>query len=296
MIFPSPERSVRLILYGGGSALLLLDVFFLLRASLADNFVPVVPVLAGIFTAAGLLFLVYAEQKAREEDRRDHTRLARVAHQLTNPLQTLRTDLDDLLAQADALPAAARLKLKRMGSKTSTLLDNIRDVFLTLQAQDGPLAQEVRAYDVCALVAEAYRRALPLASARNVELIYAAHCANAPVKVDRRLMLTALAHLIENAIFYTRTPGLVNVAVTRGARRVRVIIQDRGIGISRADAPLVERPFARGTQAEQYDSDGIGLGVALTKLILREFKGRLVWASHPRRSGSQFEIHLPLVK
>lgn len=296
MIFPSVQHSVRLILYGGGSALLLLDVFFLVRATLTDNFVPIVPLLAGILTSGGLLFLVYAEQQAREEDKRDHTRIALVAHQLTSPLQTLRADLDNLLAQADTLPADARLKLKRMSSRTSTLLDNVRDVFLTLQAQQGPIAREVRAYDLCALVQEAYRRARPLASARNVELVYTSHCARAPVKVDRRLALIAFAHLIENAIYYTRTPSLVNLAVTRGHRRARVIIQDRGIGISRADVPLIERPFARGAYAERYDPDGIGLGVALTKLILREFKGHLVWDSRTKRSGSQFEIHLPLVK
>ena len=293
MVFSSPQRYLRLFLYGGGSALLLLDVFFLLRAALTSNFVPIVPILAGILTAAGLLFVVYAEQRAREEDKRDHTRISRVAHQLANPLNNLQSNLESLLSDADKLPAEQRFKIKRMATKSTVVLENIRDLFLTLQAQEGNIAQEVRVYDVCALVREAHRRAKPLASAHNVELILATHCTKAPVRLDRRLMLIALAHLIENAIIYTQTPGLVNIAVTRGKHRIRIIVQDRGTGISAADALLVERPFARGADAEQYDPDGIGLGVALTRLIVREFGGRLAWHNRAKRAGSQFEIHLP---
>ena len=68
MLDQSP-RLLRTFLYGGGSALLLLDLYFLARATLTGNFVPIVPVLAGILTAAGLLFIVYAEQRERAENR-----------------------------------------------------------------------------------------------------------------------------------------------------------------------------------------------------------------------------------
>jgi two-component system sensor histidine kinase SenX3 len=107
-------------------------------------------------------------------------------------------------------------------------------------------------------------------------------------------MLIALAHVLENAIFYTLTPGYVNVTVLRGKKQVRVVVQDRGIGINQADELVVTRPFARGAQAEQYDPDGIGLGLALTQLILREMKGRLVWKSNAAKAGSEFELQLPL--
>jgi signal transduction histidine kinase len=294
MLDISSARIFRALLYGGGSALLILDVFFLLRALLLGEYVPLVPVIAGIFTAGGLLILLFAEQRAREEDKRDHARVSRVAHQLTGPLKILQEDLASLLKQADQLPDSARLKIKRMDTRTTILLENIRDVFMALQAQTGKIAQDVHAHDLCVLMQEAYERAKPLAAARNVELTYDTHCAKAPVRVDRRLMLIAVAHVIENAIIYTRTPGRVNIAVTRGQRRIRIIVRDRGIGISAADAPQVLRPFARGTRAQQYDADGIGLGLALTHLIVREFGGRLTWRSVRGRAGSQFELQLPL--
>ncbi|HLD25517.1 MAG TPA: HAMP domain-containing sensor histidine kinase [Candidatus Andersenbacteria bacterium] len=294
MLTPTQQRYLRLFVYGAGSVLLLLDIFLLFRAVLTDNFVPIVPILTGIFTAIGLILIIWAEGRARVEDQRDHLRISRVAHQLQSPLKALRDDLESLLKEADSIPGHSRLKLKRMATKSSVVLENIHDLFLTLEAQSGSIARDVRVWDLCAQVTEAVARAKPLASARNVELITTQHCSHAPVRVDRRLLLVALSHLLENAIVYTRTPGLVNIAVVRGQRAVRVVIQDRGIGISAADAPLVERPFARGSEAEKYDPDGIGLGIALTKLIVKQSGGQLVWRSHPKRLGSEFEIQLPL--
>lgn len=294
MLPTDTRRFFRIFLYGGGSALLLLNLFFLLRATFSANFVPIVPLIAGIFTAAGLLFIVHAEEQARRMDKQDHRRISRVAHQLTNPLKTLKSDIQKLIDGADKLPAEQRLQLKRMSTKSKVLLDNIRDVFLTLQAGEGAVSQDTRLYDLCALVDEVRQRTAPLASAHNVSVTYKAHCSKALVKVDRRLFFIALTHLIENAILYTRTPGLVNIAVTRDKKRVRVIVQDRGIGITRNDAPLVLHPFARGETASQYDPDGIGVGLALSQLIVKEFGGQLHWSHKAKGAGSQFEIHLPL--
>lgn len=292
----SSQRVARAIFYGGASTILALDLFFLFRAVFTTNFVPILPIFVGILTAAGILIILHSEQRARDEDARDHRRISRVAHQLTNPLKVLQTELDQLILSADELPAEQRLQLKKMATKSDVLLENIRDVFLTLQAQEGRISQNIRAYDTCTLVQEAVDRANNLASAKNVKLVLKAHCPDASAKVDRQLFLLVLAHVLENAITYTRTPGLVNIAVAKGKTKVRIIIQDRGIGIKRDEVHLIDRPFARGSEAEKYDPDGIGLGIALSHLIIKEFRGHLTWHSRPNRAGSEFVIHLPLLK
>jgi signal transduction histidine kinase len=293
-ISTNPQTIIRALLYGAASALLLLDIVFLLKALITDNFIPIVPVLAGTFTAAGLLSIIYAEHTARQQDQRDHRNISRVAHQLLSPVHSLQEQLERLMENADTLPAEARLKLKQMETKTKVLLENIRDVFLTLQAQTGRISQDLKVYDLCALVKEAYNRSEPLASARNVELVYQVHCADAPVKVDRRLFLIALLHVIENAIVYTMTPGLVNIAVMRGKTHVRIIVQDRGIGLAVSEARRVWQPFVRGGSAEKYHAEGIGIGVTLTRLIIEEIDGSISWRNRERGMGTQFEIKLPL--
>lgn len=286
----------RTFLYGAGSALLLVSLFFLIQATLAGNFVPLLPILAGTLTAAGLLLIVYIEHRSRLQDRRDHRRISRVATQLEGPLRSLQDDLSNIVRHTDSLPEEARQIVRRMETKSQVLLENIRDVFLTLQAQEGKLAHELRVYDACTLVQETVRRLQPLAGARNVELDAKKYCEDAAIKVDKRLFILALTHLIENGILYTLHPGKVNVSVTRGAKSARILVEDRGVGIKAEDAPVIFQPFARGHAAAQFDPDGIGVGLTLSRLIIRQFGGDIIWRSHAASPGSEFEITLPLVK
>jgi len=290
------QSAWRYFLYGGAAVLLVFDIFFLLRAVATSNFVPVVPLIAGILTATGLLFVVYAEMEARESDKREHRRISRVAHQLDHPLTALQKDLDALRGVADKLPAEARLKITNMQTKTSVLLDNVRDLFLMLQAQELPVSQELRTYNVCTIVTDVITEQLPLATAKNVELIHSFHCQQASVKLDRHLLKIAMAHLLDNAMTYTKTPGSVNVAISKSEKVVRIVVQDRGIGLTEADARVVFLPFARGERASGYDADGIGVGLTLSKLLVEEFGGRLTWRNRERGMGAEFTIELPLAR
>lgn len=296
MSFLDSKRTLRVFLYGGGTSLLALDLVLLLRSALFGDFIPIVPVLAGILTAIGLLLVVYAEQRARQDDRRRHHRLSLVSHQLENPLKNLQSDLDLLLKHAKKLPAEQRLQIRRMETNSATLLANIRDVFLMLQALESPISRDVRTYDLCTLLEEAHRRTEPLATAQNVELIYQAHCQSAPVKVDRRLFLIAMEHIIDNGFRYTRKPGQVNIAIIKGQNHARIIVQDRGIGIRGPDKDLVFEPFARGENAAKYDPDGIGVGLALSRLIFAEFNTSLDFRPKPGGTGTEFITRLPLVQ
>lgn len=274
--------------------MLALDIFLLAKAIFQQNFVPIVPIIAGALLAAGLLLIVKAEGATRDSLRAEHRRLTRVAHQLESPLRALQDDFSHLVQKADRLPADQRLQIKRMDTKTKVLLENIRDVFLMLRAEQGSIAQDARAYDVCALVNEAIDRVKGLASARNVEITTTNHCQDAPVTLDRSLFLIALTHLLENAILYNLTPGIVNVAVTRGKTTMRIIVQDRGIGIKDSDAPAIFLPYARGHKADQYDPDGIGVGLTLAQHIIQEFNGTITWQNRPTTTGTEFTIKLPL--
>ncbi len=291
----SPHTIFHSFLYGGASVLLAVDLYFLVLALFNGTFTPVVPLLAGICITGGLLFIIYAEGVARGDDRREHRRLSRVASQLEQPIQSLEDDIDYLMRQSEALPAEVRLKLKHMNTKTRIVLENVRDIFLMLRAQGGQVAQEMKVYNVCSLVEEAVGRVEGLASARNVEIIRKAHCEDAPVKLDRNLFIIALTHILENGILYTLTPGLVNIVIIREKNFVRIIIQDRGIGVKQEDAHAIFDPFVRGQYASQYDQDGIGVGLTLSRLLVHEFNGKLNWRQRSESSGLEFEIRLPLV-
>lgn len=292
----SPHTIIHSFLYGAASVLFAANLYFLIRSLFAGEYFPILPLGTGLCIAAGLGIILYAEGQARNEDKKEHRRLSRVATQLEQPIMSLEEDIAYLVRESESMPAELRLKLKRMDTRTKVLLENVRDVFLTIRAQQGSIAQETRIYDTCAIVAEVVERVKPMAVARNVEILQKMHCEDAPVRVDKSLLVIALTHLIENGILYTITPGLVNIAVIRGKSYVRIIIQDRGIGIKEEDADNIFTPFARGSYASQYDADGIGVGIALSRMIARQCNGNLTMKQRKDSSGLEFELKLPLAR
>src|SRR3989338_2142795 len=292
----SPHTVLYSFLYGAASVLFAINLFFLAKALFAGEFFPIVPLATGVCVAGGLLVILYAEGKARGEDKKEYRRLSRVASQLEQPILSLEEDIAYLVRESEALPAEIRLKLKKMDTRTKVLLENVRDVFLAIRAQQGEIAQEMRVYDTCAIVADVVEKMRPLAVARNVELLQKMHCEDAPVRVDKSLFVIALTHLIENGILYTITPGLVNIVIIRSKSHVRIIIQDRGIGLKQEDIASIFTPFARGSFASQYDADGIGVGIALSRMIVQEFGGNLTMRQRKDSSVLEFEIKLPLAR
>jgi len=297
MARPNTTQSIfHAFLYGGACVLLAFDIFLFARAIAQSNFIPILPILAGILISSGLMLVIYAEHNNRALLRREHRRLSRVAHQLESPLHSLKEDFVHLSADADKLPAPQRLQIKRMDTKTKILLDNIRDVFLMLRAEQGTISTETRLYDLCQLLDTIKDRALPLASAHNIEITTSRHCQHATVNIDRQLFLIALGHIIENGILYSLKPGIVNIALTKGRSSARIIVQDRGIGVKPQDASHIFLPYSRGDKADQFDPDGIGVGLTLAKAIIEEMGGTITWHSRQNTTGTEFLINLPLAK
>jgi K+-sensing histidine kinase KdpD len=239
---------------------------------------------------------LYAEQQIRKEEKKEHRRLSRVAAQLEAPIRALQEDLAYLTRKASTLPAEDRIRIKQLETRSAVLLENVRDVFLMMRALEGPVAQNIRLYDGCTLAAEAVERSKKLAGAHNTEILAKTHCYDAPIAVDKQLFFIAILHVIENAVQYSLRPGLVNIAVARGQQYVRIMVQDRGVGVKPQDAYAIFHPFARGDKAGQFNPDGIGVGLTLARHIIHEFGGTLTWKNRTDSTGSVFTIKLPLAK
>jgi K+-sensing histidine kinase KdpD len=285
---------LRAFLYGAGATLLLFDLFYLAQATITSQGIPITLIIGGILTTSGLLLILFAEHRERVIDSAGHFRLARVAHQLEMPLTSLLADFELLASHSHQLPAELRLKLKHMDTRTRRLLEHVRDAFLLLQAQQTTIMRDPRRYNVCVLVKEAIEKLRPFARARNTRLIAPTHCASAPVMVDQRLFLIALFHLIENAIFYTITPGMVNISVASDKKKVKITIQDRGHGLPRSQQFYLMQPFTRGQEAQQQHPDGLGVGLPLAAAIIQQSGGTLTYNARKDSMGTECIISLPI--
>jgi signal transduction histidine kinase len=107
---------------------------------------------------------------------------------------------------------------------------------------------------------------------------------------DRDLLWHVFSNLIDNAIKFRRADApCVRIRGKRENGSVRVRIEDNGTGISREDRGKV---FDRFYQASAC-TEGVGVGLALSRMILTKLGGDISIESEGRHRGAAAVVSLP---
>ena len=104
-------------------------------------------------------------------------------------------------------------------------------------------------------------------------------------------------NLVNNAFKFTKE-GTVSVEAKctvygKGRYRVKLIVTDSGIGISKQQQKLIFSPFKQGANYTERESSGVGVGLALVKKVAEYYNGK-VEVSSELGVGARFTVTLTL--
>jgi two-component system sensor histidine kinase ResE len=112
------------------------------------------------------------------------------------------------------------------------------------------------------------------------------------VNADIGLIDRVLQNLLDNAITHTNTGGEVRLVLDGQHHKLRVCLEDTGVGIPQHDLPYVFDRFYRARTKGK--TSGAGLGLAIVKKIL-EAHGETISVESRVNEGTCFSFDLPLV-
>lgn len=236
-----------------------------------------------------------ASERARrlaEIDRAKNVFYSNISHEFRTPLTLMLAPVEDLLHDPEApLTPAQRerlLALRRNALRLRRLVGGLLDLArieagsLELQSEETDLA------DLTREVASAFESAMSSAGLRFV-----VDCPPLPhpVRIDRNAWETIVPNLLSNALKYT-SRGSVTLRLRPSGDRVRLVVQDTGIGIPPAALPHVFERFYRGRESEARSIEGTGIGLALVRELVRALGGEVTVESAPGE-GSTFTVEIP---
>jgi signal transduction histidine kinase len=130
----------------------------------------------------------------------------------------------------------------------------------------------------------------PLADEKGIQVII-----NLPemlmINGDRHNMQRLVTNLLENAVKYTRSGGIVTISLFEAAGTIKMIFEDTGIGIAESELPKIFDRFYRCDQSRT--EPGIGLGLSLAKAIAKAHGGD-IQVSSQLNQGTRFVVTLPV--
>jgi len=215
--------------------------------------------------------------------------LDNVAHDLRTPMMRLRVNAEMALRTEhteDALREALGCCIEE-SDRITAMLKTMMDI---TEAETGAMKLNLEEVNIVPLVADAVDLYGYVAEEKGLT-IHTALPEALYLTADSNRLRQVLFNVLDNAVKYTPSGGVVDIEAFQENRRVTVLIRDTGIGIPAEEILKIWDRLYRGDKSRSQH--GLGLGLSLVKAIVLSHKGTIEVTSEPG-SGSSFTLHLPV--
>ncbi len=219
--------------------------------------------------------------KQLQEEKRLRTSLFKITHEIKNPIAVCSGylqmfDVNNLEHSRKYIPI-----IQHEINRVLTLLEDFLSITkIKLQKEE---------IDIYYLLEEATNNLKPILKEKNVSLSLDIPDDELYIEADYNRLNQVLINMIKNSIEAIKKKGFIEIKTKREKNNVIIIIQDNGEGISKANLKKMNEPFFT------TKSKGTGLGVFLSKEIIKAHKGKMNYFSKIGK-GTKVKITLPLKK
>lgn len=222
-----------------------------------------------------------------------NTFISVISHELRTPVSIIK-GYAETLARQDAAWDAATLRegLMVIIEEADRLAQQINTLLEASRLQTDGLRLELSDWAVRPLVERVVERFMPQAGERFTFEIDIPDDLP-PVHADYERTRTVLENLVSNAIKYSPNGGLVRIAARVSGDYAIISVSDQGIGIPFEEQKKLFRRFYRVDNRLRRETQGAGLGLFLSRVIVEAQGGRIWVDSRPGR-GSRFSFTVPL--
>jgi len=231
---------------------------------------------------------------AQDEKSRYQKAMQFVTHEMRTPLTAIQGS-SELISRYSSMPEAKRTQMAQLINAESKRLARMIETFLSVERLSaGQIELKHERFALADLVETCATRARPLAERKSIEIAVSA-LPVADLLGDRELMEYALYNLLTNAVKYSPPETRVTVfGEDERGDRVRLSVEDQGIGMDKAEAGRIFERFYRTKSAEQSGEAGTGIGLSIVEQIVTTHGGRIQVESEPGK-GSRFTMTLKTV-
>ncbi len=215
-----------------------------------------------------------------------------VTHELKTPISTI--SLASQMLNDKSIPNESKNydHLSSVIADESKRLSQQVEKILQMAIFDrGKIMLKFKKLDVNELVNMAVRNMLIQVKNKNGQIVKKLDAGNSVAEVDEIHFTNVLFNLVDNAIKYSNGKPDITISTFNAHGKVCISIQDRGVGINKADQKRIFDQFYRVSTGNVHNVKGFGLGLAYVKNVISTHNGTIHVESEPGQ-GTCFTIIL----
>jgi signal transduction histidine kinase/CheY-like chemotaxis protein len=223
--------------------------------------------------------------------------VANLAHELRNPLTSIKGYLDLLLdgAVGDMSPLQQEF-IATAGANANRLSQIINELLDISRFERGLISFNPQLFDLKALVMVASEDSRPLFSAKEIEFkLNLPPNGKIEVQADKERFLQALRAVLANS-GRNCTKGetvWLDLYSDPASKQAVIAISDNGATIPAADLSKIFTKFFQSDDPTWHDKGNFGLGLAIAKAVIEMHSGAIIATNRPE-GGNIFNVLLPL--
>lgn len=237
-----------------------------------------------------IIFHDITDIRQTEKMRRDF--VANVSHELRTPLSAIEGYSETLLEGALDDKAVCRDFINVIHRHSLRLTQLVEDLLDLSKLESPGYKPEFSPTSLKTLIQQAFLLVEEKAAEKQIHILTDIQESLPLIMADSSSMQQVLTNLLDNAIKYTPNQGRVSVrAFANDQGKVRVDVQDNGIGIDAKYHHRIFERFYRVDKARSREMGGTGLGLSIVKHIV-QLHGGEIWVDSAANQGSTFSLSL----
>ena len=229
-------------------------------------------------------------QALDETETRRMELIGNLAHELRSPLSSIRSMMEALVDGVLPADEETFLDVQREAARLERLSDDLVELS---RAEADSMAMDFDLHNPKEVCLSAARRLEAQFVDKGIALEIDVPNDLPLARMDDERILQVLINLLGNALQYTETGGEVQLQADTADGTVVVTVGDTGVGLDETDLSRVFERFYRVDKSRSRAHGGSGIGLAISRHIVRAHGGRIWAESDGPGLGSRFRFTLP---
>lgn len=241
----------------------------------------------------GVVIICRDVSKSVEIDKMKSEFVSVASHQLRTPLSAVKWFLEMLLAGD-----LGKINDEQEEVLTDALASNERMIFLVndllnvSRLESAKIKVEPRLTSLNKLINMTLKELKSQAVAKKIKIDDSEVTKVPKIKIDPSLLSQVIQNLISNAIKYSKNNSKVSLRLKEQDKEIIFSVTDRGVGIPARQQDRVFEKFFRADNVTKMETEGTGLGLYISKLLV-ELSGGKIWFESSEGQGTIFSFLLP---
>jgi signal transduction histidine kinase len=259
----------------------------------------VLPALVGAFFGVWMARTYLLEKKYEQESKIEaektqkiSSNIGAIVHDLRSPVANI-SGLSELMLN-NVLSRDKDQYLYMIKNTSDAMMENIATLMDMSRIENGPFFSSLEKGNPYPIIHASIERFIGIASYKNISIRENLVEEMPAVLYDRNALDRVVSNLVSNAIKYSPANTEIAISFKRSPGKLELIVKDQGLGMTQEDLQNVFGEYQRLSATPTGGESSIGLGLSITKKLVKEMGGEVSVLSEGKNKGSEFHFTLQM--